>query len=45
METELISDAHLLDQTFPGGRHTASGKHHKWDRLFLRVKPARKEPK
>jgi hypothetical protein len=45
METELISNAQLLDQTFPGGRPTASGKHHKWDRLFLRVKPARKEPK
>src|SRR5271167_4519808 len=37
METELISGAELLDQTFPGGRPTASGKHHKWDKLFLRV--------
>ena len=40
METNRISDAELLDQTFPGGRPTASGKHHKWDKLFLRVKPA-----
>jgi hypothetical protein len=24
----------------PGGRPTASGKHHNWDKLFLRVKPA-----
>jgi len=43
METDLISDAELLDQTFPGGRPTASGKHHKWDKLFLRVKPADKK--
>jgi hypothetical protein len=31
----------LLDQTFPGGRLTASGKHIHWDVLFIRVKPAR----
>jgi hypothetical protein len=40
METALITDLHLLDQTFPGGRPTPSGKHHKWDTLFVRVKPA-----
>ena len=40
METSLISDAQLLDRTFPGGRPTPSGKHHRWDKLFLRVKPA-----
>jgi hypothetical protein len=45
METDLISDAQLLDQTFPGGRPSPSGKHHKWDKLFLRVKPASKNPK
>jgi hypothetical protein len=39
METDQISDAQLLDQTFSGGRPTPSGKHHKWDKLFLRVKP------
>ena len=43
METDLIAGAQLLDQTFPGGRPTASGKHHKWDKLFLRVKPADKK--
>ena len=42
METDLISAAELLDHTFPGGRPTASGKHHQWDKLFLRVKPAGK---
>jgi hypothetical protein len=45
MNTNLISDAELLDQTFPGGRPTASGKHQKWDQLFLRVKLAGKEQK
>jgi hypothetical protein len=40
METTQISDLDLLDQTFPGGRPTPSGKHHKWDTLFIRVKPA-----
>jgi hypothetical protein len=45
MEADLISDAQLLDQTFPGGRPTASGKHHKWDKLFLRVRSAGEKPK
>ncbi len=40
METELMSDVQLLARTFPGGRPTPSGKHHRWDRLFLRVKSA-----
>jgi putative DNA-invertase from lambdoid prophage Rac len=39
-EQDLISNLELLDGAFPGGRPTKSGKHHKWDKLFLRVKPA-----
>jgi predicted DNA-binding transcriptional regulator YafY len=39
METDAISDVQMLDQTFPGGRPTLSGKHQQWDKLFLRVKP------
>jgi hypothetical protein len=39
MEVQQISDAQLLDQTFAGGRPVASGKHHEWDKLFIRVKP------
>ena len=39
-EQDLISDIQLLDRTFPGRRPTKSGKHHKWDKLFIRVKPA-----
>jgi hypothetical protein len=45
MEAELISDAELLDQTFPGGHPTVSGKHHKWDQSFLRVSPPGNKPK
>jgi len=37
METDLISDVQMLDQTFPGGRVTKSGKHQRWDKLFIRV--------
>jgi hypothetical protein len=42
MKVNEITDLVLLDQTFPGGRRTASGKHLKWDVLFIRVKPANK---
>lgn len=39
MKTDEITDLELLDQTFKGGRPTASGKHRKWDKLFIRVRP------
>jgi hypothetical protein len=39
-EQDLMSDIQMLDRTFPGGRPTKSGKHHKWDKLFIRVKPS-----
>jgi predicted DNA-binding transcriptional regulator YafY len=40
MEVDLISDIELLKRTFPGGRPAPSGKHHQWDKVFIRVKPA-----
>ena len=40
MKADEIADLELLDQNFPGGRPTASGKHLKWNKLFIRVKPA-----
>jgi len=43
MDVDLISGIHLLNETFPGGRPTPSGKHHKWDQLFMRVGPPDKE--
>jgi hypothetical protein len=39
-----ITDLELLDRSFSGGRPTASGKHLKWDKLFIRVKPATDRP-
>ncbi len=43
MEVNLIFDVHLLDRTFPGGRPNASGKHHRWDQLFVRVGSVEKD--
>ena len=45
METDLISDVHLLNESFPGGRPTPSGIHKKWDKLYIRVKPASNDSK
>src|SRR5260370_42569017 len=35
-----ITDLEVLDQVFPGGRPTASGKHLQWVQLFNRGKAA-----
>jgi len=43
-KVDEMTDLVLLDQTFPGGRPTASGKHIQWDVLFIRVKPANSSP-
>lgn len=40
-KVDEITELELLDQAFPGGRPTATGKHIKWDVLFIRVKPAK----
>jgi hypothetical protein len=40
MKTDEIVHLELLDQTFPRGRPTATGNHIRWDKLFIRVKPA-----
>jgi hypothetical protein len=40
MKVGEMADLQMLQKTFPGGRPTASGKHLKWDILFIRVKPA-----
>ncbi len=44
-EQDLMSNIQMLDRTFPGGRPTKSGKHQKWDKLFIRVKPPNKDQK
>jgi hypothetical protein len=40
LHVELISEVYLLDRTFPGGRRIPSGKHHVWDKVFVRVQQA-----
>jgi len=40
MNVEEMSDFEMLEKTFAGGRPTSSGKHLRWDILFIRVKPA-----
>jgi hypothetical protein len=40
MKVGEIDEIFPLDQTFPGGRPTPTGKHIKWTKLFARVKPA-----
>src|ERR1700749_1521908 len=39
-EQDLICEIRLLDGPSPGGRGSQSGRHHTWDKLFIRVKPA-----
>lgn len=39
MKTNEIVNLEMLDQTFPGGRPTATGNHTRWDKLFIRVNP------
>jgi hypothetical protein len=38
-QMDRITEIHLLNQTSPSGRPTHSGKHYKWEKLFVRVKP------
>jgi hypothetical protein len=45
MKTDEIIDLQLLDQTFPGRRPTTTGNHIRWDKLFIRVKPAAQRPR
>ena len=40
MKVNEMTDLQMLDKTFAGGRPTASGKHLRWDILFLRLPPA-----
>ena len=40
MKVNEMQDLQMLEKTFAGGRPTASGKHLRWDILFIRVQPA-----
>jgi hypothetical protein len=41
-EQDFISELEMLDRSFSGGRPSPSGRHHKWDKLFIRVCPSSK---
>jgi hypothetical protein len=38
-KSDHIFAPQLLDQTLSGGHPTPFGEHHKWDKLFVRIKP------
>lgn len=40
LEVDGITDVVLMEKTFAGGRAASSMKHHEWDEVFIRVKPA-----
>ncbi|MGI8959128.1 MAG: WYL domain-containing protein [Bryobacteraceae bacterium] len=44
IDVDRISDLQVLTRKFKGGRSAPSGKHHKWDRLFMRVRPSEEDP-
>ena len=39
MKVHEMEALQMSEQTFPGGRPTSSGKHLRWDTLFIRVRP------
>ena len=43
MKVAEVDGIERLNRNFPGGRPTPTGKHHKWEKLFIRVKLADEE--
>jgi hypothetical protein len=39
-----MQDCEILERRFAGNRETPSGKHHKWDEVFIRVEPPSNQP-
>ncbi len=42
VDVEGIQDGKMLERRFPGNREVPAGKHHKWDKVFIRVMPPEK---
>ncbi len=40
-DVEEIQNCEMLDMHFAGNRDVPTGKHHRWDEIFIRVEPAR----
>ncbi len=45
LEEDSMSDIELLNERFGGGRPSDSGEHHRWEKLFIRVRPDDKRRK
>jgi len=45
LEEDSMSDIELLSGRFAGSRPNQSGEHHRWEKLFIRVKPGDKRRK
>ena len=37
-----MENCEMLNQHFGGNREVPSGKHHRWDKVFIRVKPPKR---
>jgi hypothetical protein len=42
IDIDGIRNCEMLDRKFGGGRDIPSGKHHRWDKLFIRVEASPK---
>jgi predicted DNA-binding transcriptional regulator YafY len=44
VDVSEMQDCEMLEQRFAGNRETPSGKHRKWDEVFIRVAPPSNRP-
>src|SRR6202048_1335200 len=42
IDVAVMEDGEMLERRFGGNREVLSGKHHRWDEVFIRVKPPEK---
>lgn len=42
VDVSVVQDCEMLTQHFVGNREAPSGKHHRWDEVFIRVAPPEK---
>jgi len=42
IDVDGMQNCEMLDRHFPGNREVATGKHHRWDEVFIRVAPPEK---
>jgi hypothetical protein len=42
IDVDGMQNCEMLDRYFPGNREIATGKHHRWDEIVIRVAPPEK---